>query len=29
MPPVMVRGEDAQDLADQVLRWERLNGQAD
>ncbi len=29
LPPVMVRGEDAQDLADQIVRWERLNGQAD
>ena len=28
MPPVMVRGEDAQDLGDQIVRWERLNGQA-
>jgi len=25
----MVRGEDAQDLADQIVRWERLNGRAD
>jgi hypothetical protein len=29
LPPVMVRGEDAQDLADQIVRWERLNGKAD
>jgi hypothetical protein len=29
LPPVMVRGEDAQDLTYQVVRWERLNGQAD
>ncbi len=29
LPPVMVRGEDAQDLADQIVRWERLNGRAD
>jgi len=29
MPPVMVRGEDPQELSDQILRWERLNGQAD
>ena len=28
LPPVMVRGEDAQDLGDQIVRWERLNGQA-
>ena len=29
LPPVVVRGEDAQDLADQIVRWERLNGRAD
>ncbi len=23
--PVMVRGEDAEDLADQILRWQRLH----
>ncbi len=23
-PPVIVRGEDADDLADQILRWQRL-----
>ncbi len=24
-PPVIVRGEDAEDLADQILRWQRLH----
>jgi len=24
-PPVIVRGEDADDLADQILRWQRLH----
>ncbi len=29
LPPVMVRGEDPQDLDDQIVRWERRNGRAD
>ena len=27
-PPVMVRGEDVQDLVDEIMRWEGRHGQA-